>query len=113
MIHIFANIAKAWPYLLNYSSLQETLPPRNSTTAEMIAADEKLKSYELFNDEPYTIDRIGGGNSMTKDSASSLPLTDKETEASIIPSKKEELDSTDYYRMKRKVKMGNFFFFFF
>jgi len=115
MIHIFANIAKAWPFLLNYSGLLETSYNRNSTPAEIAAADEKLKSYEIFSDEPYTIttnsnnnnSSSGGGGSGGKESllsSSSPPPSDKENDG-VVHEKKDELDNSDYYRMKRKVKM--------
>ncbi len=102
MIHIFANIAKAWPFLLNYSGLLETSYNRNSTAAEIAAADEKLKSYEIFSDEPYTIT-----SNNSKESTSSPPpsSSDKENDI-VVHEKKDEVDNSDYYRMKRKVRMG-------
>jgi hypothetical protein len=92
MIHIFANIAKAWPYLLNYSGLLETSYRNNSPTA-VATADDKLKSYELFSDEPHTVNLLNNN----KESSS-----DKENEIAV---KGEELETPEYYKLKRKVKM--------
>ncbi|ORX77190.1 hypothetical protein BCR32DRAFT_295783 [Anaeromyces robustus] len=92
MIHIFANIAKAWPILLNYSSLLEPIS-RTSPPSVAAAMDEKIKSFEIFSDESHTIlnrKDSTSSNLSTSSSSSSLSSSSSTSSSSSSSSNKEK-----------------------
>jgi len=95
MIHIFANIAKAWPFLLNYSGLLENSKSKSSDSF----ADDKLNTYKIFSDEPHSV------INNNKDAASS-----PSDEANELTLNNTDLEKSDSSKLKRKVRLGKLIF---